>query len=60
MLLSSLLLIPLIGIFTIYTRMYDELTVNTVRWIKSTALFTSVINLILSFIIFFINILNKN
>ena len=52
MLLSSLLLTPLIGIFIIYTRMYDVLTVSTVKWIKSVALFTSIINLIISFIIF--------
>ena len=52
MLLSSLLLIPLIGIFTIYTRIYDELTTSTIKWIKTTALFTSLVNLILSFIIF--------
>lgn len=52
MLLSSLLLTPLIGIFVIYTRMYDELTVITAKWIKSTALITSIVNLILSFIIF--------
>jgi len=32
--------------------MYDELTVITAKWIKSTALITSIINLILSFIIF--------
>ena len=52
MLLSSLLLTPLVGIFIIYTRMYDVLTVSTVKWIKSVALFTSIINLIISFIIF--------
>ena len=52
MLLLTLLLIPLIGIFIIYTRMYDELTSLTIKWIKTTALFTSIINLIISFIIF--------
>ena len=46
------MLTPLIGIFVIYTRMYDELTVITTKWIKSTALITSIVNLILSFIIF--------
>jgi len=52
MLLSSLLLIPLFGIFIIYTRIYDELTVTTTKWIKGTALITSIVNLVLSFIIF--------
>jgi len=52
MLLLTLLLIPLIGIFIIYTRMYDKLTSLTIKWIKTTALFTSIINLIISFIIF--------
>lgn len=52
MLLLTLLLIPLIGIFIIYTRMYDKLTNLTIKWIKTTALFTSIINLIISFIIF--------
>lgn len=52
MLLTTLLLIPLVGIFTISTGMtYEPSSVNIKR-IKTIALTTSVINLLVSLIIF--------
>jgi NADH:ubiquinone oxidoreductase subunit 4 (subunit M) len=52
MLLSLLLLIPIAGVFIIYTTMsYDVSPLND-RRIKITGLATSVINLIVSLIIF--------
>ena len=52
MLLSLLLLIPLIGIFIISTSISYELSTLTVLRIKRIALATSLINLIISLIIF--------
>jgi NADH:ubiquinone oxidoreductase subunit 4 (subunit M) len=52
MLLTSLLLIPLLGIFTISTGMSYELTSLDIRRIKTIALSTSVINLFISLIVF--------
>jgi len=52
MLLSLLLLIPLIGIFIISTSISYELSALTVIRIKRIALATSLINLIISLIIF--------
>ena len=52
MLLLLLLLIPLIGIFIISTAMSYNLTDINIKRIKFTALTTSIINLILSLIIF--------
>ena len=52
MLLLLLLLIPLVGIFIISTAMSYNLTSINIKRIKVTALTTSVINLILSLIIF--------
>jgi NADH:ubiquinone oxidoreductase subunit 4 (subunit M) len=52
MLLSLLLLIPIAGVFIIYTTMsYDVSPLND-RRIKITGLATSVVNLIVSLIIF--------
>ena len=52
MLLLLLLLIPLVGIFIISTAMSYNLTSINIKRIKVTALTTSVINLLLSLIIF--------
>jgi len=52
MLLSLLLLIPLIGIFIISTSMSYELSPLNIKRIKIIALTTSIINLIISLIIF--------
>jgi NADH-ubiquinone oxidoreductase chain 4 len=52
MLLTSLLLIPILGIFTISTGMSYELTSLDIRRIKTIALSTSVINLFISLIVF--------
>ena len=55
MLLSLLLLIPLIGIFIISTTMShtnQELSIVGIRRVKATALFTSIINLFISLIVF--------
>lgn len=52
MLLLTLLLVPVIGIFIISTGMYEELSDFNIKRIKVTALITSIINLIISLIIF--------
>ena len=52
MLLLFLLLIPLVGIFIISTAMSYNLTGINIKRIKFTALTTSIINLLLSLIIF--------
>jgi NADH-ubiquinone oxidoreductase chain 4 len=52
MLLTLLLLIPLLGIFTLSTGMSYELTSLDIRRIKTIALSTSIINLFISLIIF--------
>jgi NADH-ubiquinone oxidoreductase chain 4 len=52
MLLSLLLLTPLIGIFIISTGVSYKLTYLNIRLMKSTALIASLINLIISVIIF--------
>jgi NADH:ubiquinone oxidoreductase subunit 4 (subunit M) len=51
MLLTLLLLIPLFGIFTISTGMSYELSLNIKR-IKVISLITSLVNLLLSLVIF--------
>ena len=52
MLLTLLLLIPILGIFTISTGISYELSSLNIRRVKSIALGTSVINLLVSLIIF--------
>nr|YP_009744354.1 NADH dehydrogenase subunit 4 [Xylaria hypoxylon]QIE13202.1 NADH dehydrogenase subunit 4 [Xylaria hypoxylon] len=52
MLLSSLLLIPLLGIFSISSNISYEETENKLRSYKITAFVTSIFNLILSLVIF--------
>lgn len=52
MLLTLLLLTPLLGIFTISTSMTYNLSNTNIRHIKVIALFTSIINLFISLIIF--------
>jgi NADH:ubiquinone oxidoreductase subunit 4 (subunit M) len=52
MLLSLLLLIPLIGIFIISTSLSYELSTIIIKRIKIIALSTSIINLIISLIVF--------
>jgi NADH-ubiquinone oxidoreductase chain 4 len=52
MLLTFLLLIPLLGIFTISTGMSYELSSLDIRRIKTIALSTSIINLFISLIVF--------
>lgn len=52
MLLLSLLIIPIIGIFTISTSTLDGFSNTHVRRIKVIALTTSIINLIISLVIF--------
>jgi NADH-ubiquinone oxidoreductase chain 4 len=52
MLLTLLLLIPLLGIFTISTGMSYELSSLHIRRIKKIALSTSIINLFISLIVF--------
>ena len=52
MLLLSLLLVPLIGIFVISTSMSYELSELKVKQTKTIGLFTSIINLIISLVIF--------
>ena len=52
MLLLALLIVPLIGIFIISTSMSYELTASVIKQIKTIALITSVINLIISLVIF--------
>ena len=53
--LSLLLLIPLIGIFVIYTDLFNLPSKNKLNYtknIKNIALFTSIVNLIISLIVF--------
>jgi NADH-ubiquinone oxidoreductase chain 4 len=52
MLLTLLLLIPILGIFTISTGMSYELSFLNIRRIKTIALTTSIINLFVSLVIF--------
>jgi NADH:ubiquinone oxidoreductase subunit 4 (subunit M) len=52
MLLTLLLLVPILGIFTISTGMSYELTSLDIRRIKRIALTTSIINLFISLIVF--------
>jgi len=52
MLLTFLLLIPLLGIFTISTGISYELTNLNIKRIKTIALSTSVVNLFISLIVF--------
>lgn len=52
MLLILLLLIPIIGIISIATTMYSVDTVSYTRQIKVTGLFTCLINLFISLIVF--------
>lgn len=52
MLLTFLLLIPMLGIITIYTGMSKEFSFIDTKRIKSIALFTSIINLFISLIVF--------
>lgn len=54
MLLLILLIIPLIGAFTVCTGMSYELTAKHIIWIKYTALITSGINLLISLFIFIV------
>lgn len=52
MLLSFLLIIPLLGVVTISTNMSYDLSALHIKRIKTIALFTSIVNLFLSLIIF--------
>src|SRR5580692_2160683 len=52
MLLSFLLLIPMLGIFTISTGISYELSSLDIRRIKTIALTTSIINLFISLVVF--------
>lgn len=52
MLLLLLLLIPIIGVFIIFSTMAYDLTVINIKRIKNIAMATSIINLIISLIIF--------
>jgi NADH:ubiquinone oxidoreductase subunit 4 (subunit M) len=52
MLLTSLLIIPLLGIFTISTGMTYELSSVNIKRIKTIALTTSIVNLFVSSIVF--------
>lgn len=52
MLLTLLLLIPMLGVFTISTGMSYELSFLNIRRIKTIALTTSIINLIVSLVIY--------
>jgi len=54
MLLTSLLMIPILGIFIISTGISYELTNFNIKRIKTIALSTSVLNLFVSLIIFII------
>ena len=54
MLLTFLLLIPLLGIFTISTGMSYELSNLNIKRIKTIALSTSIVNLFISLIVFII------
>ena len=50
--LLSLLIVPLIGIFIISTNIFSYITNNYLKLIKQTSLLISVVNFIISFIIF--------
>jgi NADH:ubiquinone oxidoreductase subunit 4 (subunit M) len=52
MLLTFLLIIPILGIFTISTGISYELTNLNIKRIKTIALSTSIINLFISLIVF--------
>ena|ERR1700712_1631482 len=52
MLLMSLLLTPIIGIFLITTTMYDDNSKLNIKRIKITGLATSIFNLFVSLIVF--------
>ncbi len=52
MLLTSLLLIPILGIFVISTGMSYDLSSLNIKRIKTTALTTSIINLFISLLVF--------
>lgn len=52
MLLTLLLLIPMLGIFTISTGMTYELSSINIKRIKTIALSTSIVNLFVSLIVF--------
>jgi NADH:ubiquinone oxidoreductase subunit 4 (subunit M) len=52
MLLTSLLLIPILGIFVISTGMSYELSSLNIKRIKTIALSTSIINLFISLLVF--------
>jgi NADH:ubiquinone oxidoreductase subunit 4 (subunit M) len=52
MLLTLLLLVPILGVFTISTGMSYELSSLGIRRIKTIALSTSIINLLISLIVF--------
>lgn len=52
MLLTLLLLVPILGIFTISTSMTYDLSPANIKHIKLIALFTSIINLLISLVIF--------
>jgi NADH:ubiquinone oxidoreductase subunit 4 (subunit M) len=54
MLLIFLLLIPLLGIFTISTGISYELTSLNIKRVKTIALSTSIVNLFVSLIVFII------
>jgi NADH:ubiquinone oxidoreductase subunit 4 (subunit M) len=54
MLLIFLLLIPLLGIFTISTGISYELTNLNIKRVKTIALSTSIVNLFVSLIVFII------
>jgi NADH:ubiquinone oxidoreductase subunit 4 (subunit M) len=52
MLLSLLLIIPIIGVFIISTDYYNESSILDVKRVKIIALITSLVNLVISLIIF--------
>jgi len=52
MLLTLLLLVPILGIFTISTSMTYDLSPANIKHIKVIALFTSIVNLLISLLIF--------
>jgi NADH-ubiquinone oxidoreductase chain 4 len=54
MLLSLLLCIPLLGIFTISAGMSYDISNSNTTWIKKVGLTTSIINLVVSLLIFFL------
>jgi NADH:ubiquinone oxidoreductase subunit 4 (subunit M) len=52
MLLTLLLLVPVLGIFTISASMTYDLSPANIKHIKVIALFTSIVNLLISLVIF--------